>query len=90
MALALIQGSFTGTGNSDAVDIVGNFNVSLSGFGVATVAVQRSFDGGSTWVSVESFTADTQKRGLEAENGIKYRMSCSAYTSGTIAYRISR
>lgn len=90
MAIALLNGSFTGTGASSAVTIHGCFNLSLSGFGSATVAVERSFDDGSTWVSVEAFSADAERIGKEPENKIQYRLNCTAYTSGTINYRISR
>lgn len=90
MTISLLSGSFTGTGVSDSVVIHGCFNLSLSGFGSGTVVVQRSFDNGSTWVSVESFTADAERIGHEPENRVLYRLNCSAYTSGTINYRISR
>lgn len=90
MAIAALSGSFTSTGQSNSVAIEGGFNVSLSGFGVATVGVQRSFDSGSTWVTVENFTGDAERKGCETESGVIYRLNCSAYTSGTIVYRISR
>lgn len=90
MTVALLNGSFTGTGASSSVTIHGCFNLSLSGFGSATVAVERSFDDGSTWVSVESFTADAERIGREPENRVEYRLNCTAYTSGTINYRISK
>lgn len=90
MSISEISGTFEATGQSSSVAIQASFNVSLSGFGVATVAIERSFDSGSTWVVVESFAADVERRGLEPEDGILYRVNCTAYTSGTIAYRISR
>ena len=64
------------------------FNLSLSGFGTATVALQRSFDDGSTWATIEAFSADTEKLGESHESAL-YRLNATAYTSGTIAYRIS-
>lgn len=90
MPIALVSGSFASTGASSTVTINGCFNLSLSGFGSATVDVERSFDSGSTWVTVESFTADAERIGKEPENRVMYRLNCSAYTSGTITYRISR
>lgn len=89
MAVALIDGTFTGTGASEEVDIQGTFNVSLSGFGTATVAIERSFDG-STWRSIESFSSNAERRGFETESGIKYRGNCTSYTSGSIQLRVSQ
>jgi len=86
----VLAGSFTGTGQSDEIGFRGNFNVSLSGFGTATVSLERSFDSGSTWKTVEEFTADTEKYGFEPEPKVIYRFNCSAYTSGTVAYRLSK
>lgn len=84
-----ITGSFTGTGTSAAFVTRGGFNISLSGFGSATVKLQRSFDAGSTWRDVESFTADVERRVDDPESGVFYRFNCSSHTSGTISYRIS-
>jgi hypothetical protein len=64
------------------------FNLSLSGFGSATIALQRSFDNGDTWLTIEAFTADTEKLGESHESAL-YRLNATAYSSGTIAYRIS-
>ena len=65
----------------------------------ATVQVERSFDGGSTWVvcnsggggSLAQFTAGTPVSLSfgEPEKGMLYRVNCITYTSGTINYRIS-
>ena len=69
----------------------GKFNFSLSGTWVATVHLQRSFDTGTTWVDVESFTANIETYGEEIEDGVKYRfgVKTSGYTSGTVVGRIS-
>lgn len=89
MASVNLSGSFTSTGQSDEVRVSGWFNLSISGTWSATVVVERSFDEGSTWVSVESFTSNAEKRGYETED-VLYRLNCTAYTSGTVSYRISR
>ena len=90
-----IQGSFTAVGQSSSVGIGGNFTVSVSGFGTATVALQRSYDNGSTWHTIENYTADTERNGEEWGSGVDtngnrtkmlYRLNCTAYTAGTIAY----
>ena len=90
MSIAVLSGSFSGTGASGSVRLHGCFNLSLSGFGSGTIQAQRSFDDGSTWVTVESFTSDVERLGKEPENKVLWRLNCSAYTSGTINYRISR
>lgn len=84
-----VSGSFTGTGTSNDFITRAGFNLSLSGFGTATVQLQRSFDQGSTWLVVESFTADAERRVDDPEAGVHYRLECTVYTSGTIAYRLS-
>ena len=74
------------------VYLLGDFNFSLSGTWVATVFIQRSFDGGSTWVDVASYTANIQDTGFEPEVGALYRAGpkTGGYTSGTIVVRLSQ
>lgn len=84
-----VTGSFTGADTSLAFVTAGGFNLSLSGFGTATVQLQRSFNKGSTWKVVESYTSDTEKRCDDPEVGVWYRFQCTDYTSGPIVYRIS-
>lgn len=85
-----ISGSFSDTGESaDSFRYAGQFNVSLSGFGTATVAVQRSFDNGSTWVTVESFTEDTERFAVSPQSDVLWRFNCTSHSSGTIVYRMS-
>ncbi|MGB8275589.1 MAG: hypothetical protein WCF16_10020 [Alphaproteobacteria bacterium] len=90
MAVALASGTFGGTGQSASVALYGKFNVSVQGTFVGTVALRRSYDQGSTWNTVESYTVPTDKVGEEPESGILYRLDCTAFTSGTIVYRLSR
>lgn len=99
MAPAIVQGSFVATGQSLALPASGPFNLSLWGTFVATVQLQRSFDGGLTWQLAQadsvgataiSFTAVASvKLDLGSEGGVLYRLNCSAYTSGTVNYRLS-
>ena len=74
---------------TDAVQLTGNFNISISGTFSATVTVQRSFDN-STWHDVDSFTAATQQTGFEPEV-VWYRagVKTGGYTSGTANVRVS-
>jgi len=62
-----------------------------------TVQLERSFDGGSTWIpcyawqggSQLKWTAAMSTEFLEPEKGVLYRLNCIAYSAGTINYRIS-
>lgn len=73
---------------------LGRFNVSVSGSSWAgTVDLQRSFDGGSTWVDVDSWTANTEAVVNEPQAaGLYYRigMKNGGYTSGTVYLRLSK
>jgi len=77
---------------TDAVEVTGYFNLSISGTWVATVTVQRSFDGGSTWYDVDTWTINTQEYGLEPEHGVQYRIGIKTgeYTSGDCVVRLSQ
>ena len=63
-----------------------------------TVQIERSFDGGSTWIvanvggggALAQFGAGPVSVAFgEPEKGVLYRLNCIAYTSGTINYRLS-
>lgn len=77
---------------SDEVALKGLFNISLSGTWAATVYLQRSFDNGSTWNDVDSFTENVENIATEPESGVLYRIGVKAggYTSGTVVGRISQ
>jgi hypothetical protein len=77
---------------TDAVEIVSYFNISISGTWAGTVTVQRSFDGGSTWFDVATWTENTEEYGLEPERGVYYRVGIKTgeFTSGTAAVRLSQ
>jgi len=97
--------SFTATGSSDTFyprtdargPDSGCFNYSLSGTFVGTVVVEKTFDGGTTWLSAfDKFGASLSKTAPAAhileehEKGVGYRARVSAYTSGTINIRFSQ
>lgn len=108
MTSALISGTFTGTGQSKSAFVYGPFNFSvwgtpLNGDGTAdtysgTVELERSFDGGTTWLAVAedgtgtpaSYTTIVSLVGKETESAVLYRVNCTAYSSGTINYRLSQ
>lgn len=77
---------------TDAILLVGYFNLSISGTWAGTVTVQRSFDSGSTWHDVDTWTENTQEYGLEPENGTQYRagIKTDEFSSGTCVVRLSQ
>lgn len=99
-----LTGTFAATGQSavflpdgigDLVDRA--FNISLWGTFVATVQLERSFDNGVTWLPLTAggtatlkFTAPCSESAGETEAGVLYRLNCTAYTSGTVNYRLSQ
>ena len=76
---------------SDWLRIKGPFNFSVWGTWVATVVLQRSFDGGSTQLNVDTYTANEEVASEEPE-GAHYRFGVATgnYTSGTIRGRLSQ
>jgi len=77
---------------SDGLYTEGDFNLSISGTFVATITVQRSFDKGSTWRDVDTFTAPIETYGVDPEPVVVYRAGVKTgdYTSGTVSIRIGR
>lgn len=92
----LMTDELVGVGFSDSVQVLGEFNASLSGTFVATLEIVRSFDGGLTWSPLTAlgtsftFTAPCQELFEETEPGVLYAWRCITYTSGTIKCRISQ
>jgi hypothetical protein len=75
----------------------GRFNVSIWGDFDGTVQFQRTFDGGATWLACSKpdlsradFSETVSFVVEETEDNVDYRLICTAYTSGTINYRMSR
>lgn len=74
----------------------GRFNLHLAGIFVATVILERSFDGGVTAAPCTNLGAGVSFTGpaseiLEApETGVLYRLRCTAYTSGSVQARLSQ
>jgi hypothetical protein len=101
-----VTGTFTALGQSNAFlpeglnefgEVDHQFNVSLWGTFVATVQLERSFDNGTTWLpltangtQVMKWTAPASESTGETEAGVLYRLNCTAYTSGTVNYRLSQ
>jgi len=93
MGRKVVTVSVTGANEfSDAIELTGYFNLSISGTWVGTVTIQRSYDSGSTWHDVDTWTANTEEYGLEPEKGIQYKVGIKtgAYTSGTCVLRLGQ
>jgi hypothetical protein len=95
---ALLAGAFGATGQSASAIFYGSFNVSLWGTFVGGAQLERSFDGGTTWLPVSANTGGTvlgwtvpfSGTWTEVEHTVAYRLNCTAYTSGGLNYRVSQ
>ena len=85
--MGIQKGTITATGTTSIVSLGRAFNLSLGSFGVASINLERSFDG-EIWGALETFTSDAERIG-ESNESAQYRLNTTAYTSGTITYRIS-
>ena len=97
-------GTFTSaTTGSTATVLTGKVNMSLWGTFSATVQPERSFDSGTTWIpmstdsigTLASYTAPMsivveEVEGFPGTREVQYRWNCTAYTSGTVNYRIGQ
>jgi len=77
---------------SDSWSVQGRFNISISGTWVGTVTVQRSFDNGSTWHDVATYTANTQTTGNEPSAKVLWRIGIKTgeFTSGSCVAALQR
>jgi len=107
-ANAVISGTFTGGGQfSPAFALYGVFNIFVWANGgpnaawVGSVQLERSFDGGITWLvcgiggggiaqAIYASGLDVSITADEPERGMGYRIHCTALTAGApLNYRIS-
>lgn len=95
-ANAYLGGTLVSATQSPFFEFFGPFNVSAWGTFSGTISLERSFDGGVTWLvpiyaatSPATFTAPISFSMNECELGVLYRFDCTTYASGTINYRIS-
>jgi hypothetical protein len=99
LANGVLTNSFTATGQSATLFVTGarGINCTVWGTFVGTIRPERSFDGGTTWFTIKKDTAGTDLSFTaadslvidEPENGVLYRMNCTAFASGTINCRLS-
>lgn len=77
---------------SDAIAMrAGGFSFSISGINGDTVYLQRSIDGGTTWIDVAYYTADGWYPGNEPQHGTTWRfgIKTGGYSAGTVIGVIS-
>jgi len=99
------SGTFGGTDSGTGVQVgPGSFMFMLSGTFVGTVVAEVSFDGGTTWIPLTlpwTATAVSLTAPLalvlylaadvcDGKVPVQVRARCSAYTSGTITWRIAQ
>jgi hypothetical protein len=94
-----VAGAFTATGAGAWMEArtASSVNVAVYGTFVATVTLECSFDGGTTAIPVSrdalgtptSLTAPARIVVQEGEHSVCYRLNCTAWTSGTAAWRLS-
>lgn len=92
LAGAVIKGLAAQNTYSNALQVeAGHFNFSIYGTWAGTVTLQRSFDGGNTWLDVGAYTENTELAGYEPE-GALYRagIKTGEYTSGQANVRIGQ
>lgn len=87
------QNTFTSTISVTGTSTFRSFSISLIGTWVATVTLQRSFDDGSSWIDVTTYTANTATTysdGLDNQT-VLYRIGVKTggYTSGTVSATLS-
>lgn len=103
----LATGQFSASGVASPVSIFGLFYLGvwgtpLGGNGepgtfTGTVLLERSTDGGATWLpcsvdgtgALAQYTAAALVQGLEVEAVALYRLNCTSYSSGTINWRLA-
>ena len=99
LAATALTGAFNTASHTTSAIVMleGLFNISFWGTFTATAQLERSFDGGTTFLpattdatgTVAAWTAATSVVAVEPEPGVYYRLNCTSYTSGTLNYRLS-
>lgn len=74
-----MSGTFSGTGQSDAVQVSTKAGFSLDFAGTATVDLQRRIGASGDWKVVETYSADNEGV-IEGGNDHWFRFDCTAHT----------
>lgn len=95
----LVSGALTANGRGLVFQPQANndFNAWIYGTFSATVTIQRSFDDGTTWLTVSkpdlsdaAFTTPVNMVVDEPRAGVLYSILVSSYISGTVSYRFDQ
>ena len=93
-----VSGTFVATGQSSSFTPAAGraFNIEIRGTFVGTVQLERSLDG-TNWAPITAagtqiylWTAPASENNQDGETGAQFRLNCTAYTSGTVTYRLSQ
>lgn len=98
-------GNASSTGSSTSTGFYGALNLAVWGSAfVGTFQIEKTYDDGTTWVPVALDVAGTVASYalniaaatgfnvtlFEVEHGVNWRVRCTAFTSGTLNYRLSQ
>ena len=77
---------------TDECSIRGDFTISVTSPGLTVVTLQRSFDEGSTWLDVESFTEQTETNARELIAGMLYRLGVKTgdFNTTSVTVRLAK
>lgn len=96
LANIVVTGSLTATGTIGPFPVYGDFNVALWGTFTGSVHLQKTFDGGTTYIdtilnsgSVAAFSAPGAISLYEPEKGVAYILNATTLSSGTLQARFS-
>ena len=92
--MATVTSSFAAVANSAPIAECTDIDVALNGTFVGSVQLQTATPGASgadAWVAVTGIAAQTAPGMVSYHGGVprKYRLACTAYTSGAILYELS-
>ena len=84
-----LAGNFTSTGTSSEFVVSGrDFVLKIGGTFSATVALEIFNTQANAWQTVESYLVPSVKAVESVARGGRFRLNCSAYTSGTVSYEL--
>lgn len=96
-AARVTSGTISGTGGTAGAAILGDVLFAISGTFTGAVQLERSFDGGTTYVPARDELGGLVQLALpgeikvsETEGGVLYRLNCTALSAGTIAWQVGR
>ena len=98
LATNVVKGVFNAAGQSASLPFVGSFNAMLWGAWLGSTQLERSPDGGTTWIicGIGGGGQEAIYTGppislvvTEPEPGILYRWNCTLLSSGSANYRLS-